>query len=215
MVQVNAQIVGLDNIRRRIGAWESDSPRALKNAIRTEGFSLRMTLMAAIRAGKPAPGSHLPELSLIARTLNRRSGIRGYLPLLRLASAVTYDVNDSLGEMRIGFTKRSALWSRRAAEKQQAGFTTPVTPEMRLMMLRRGTQRRFSRSWRGRRLGNPLILKRTTRVLKTPARPIIEPFWDHQKRSSLDRIRNNFRLIMRGQVAPGGVLHTPSEFVRW
>jgi hypothetical protein len=215
MVEINAQIVGYDNIRRRIGAWEGDSPRALKNAIRTEGFSLRATLMQAIRAGKPAPGVHLPELSIIARTINRKGGIRQHLPLLRIASAVTYDVDAALGTMRVGFTRRSAAWARTAAKRQQEGFTRPVTPAMREYFAARGSARRENRRWKSRRLGNPLMLRKSTTRFKIPPRPVIDPFWRHQEKTSLERIRANFRLIMRGQVAPGGVLHGPSEFARW
>ena len=202
-------------LEKKIDQVEAGLRKSQLNAIKVEGFSLRETLRQAIIMGKPAPGQPLRDLSMIARTINRKTGVRASAPLRMLAAGVTYVVDESAATMRVGFTSRSARWTVRAAEMQQKGFTRPVTPELRLYMLRRGAQRSFSRSWRGRRSGNPLFLKRTTTRLTTPPRPIIAPFWAHEKESSAGRIRRNFRLISRGLNAPGGNLYSVNDMAGW
>jgi hypothetical protein len=217
VIQPEVKIIGLENIASRVGDWQANTPKALTNAIKTEGFSLRMTLMQAIRMNRIAPGVQLKELSIIARTLNRRKGfgLRQAKPLLRLASGVTYKADNAAGEMRVGFTARSPRWVRVAGERQQAGFTRPVTEKMRWFMAGQGARRLSSRSRRARRTGTPLMLRYSTRRFVIPPRPIIEPFWRHEERPSAERIRRNFRMIMAGQVAPGGVLHDVQEMIKW
>lgn len=215
MIQLRVIGTQLTQLNKAIDREEQALRKAQLNAVKTEGFSLRMTLMQAIRMSTPAPGSTLKELSIIARTLNRKSGIRQHRPLLRLAGGVTYQVNEASGEMRVGFTQRSPFWVRRAAERQQAGFTIPVTDKMRHYFAARGAERREKRTWKGRRLGNPLMLRYSTRRLIVPPRPIIAPFWESEKNKSEVRIRRNFRLISRGRTAPGGVLYSPQEMAGW
>lgn len=213
------QLIGLSNLKtvdKKLDAAAKDIAWANVNAVKVEAFSLRQTLRQAILRGTPAPGVRWPDLSMIARTLNRKTGVRQPIALKQLAAGVTYDVDPlSAATMRVGFTRRSPRWAIRAATMQQRGFSRPVTPMLRLMMLRKGTQRRFSRSWRGRRTGNPLILKRTTTRLTTPPRPIVAPFWESEKEKAAVRIRRNFRLIMRGRTAPGGALYSASDMANW
>lgn len=213
------QLIGKSNIKaieKKLDAKAKDIAWGQVNAVKVEAFSLRQTLRQAILLGRPAPGVRWPDLSMIARTLNRRTGVRQPIALKQLAAGVTYEVDPlAAATMRIGFTRRSPRWAVRTATMQQRGFTRPVTPMLRLMMLRKGTQRRFSRSWRGRRTGNPLILKRTTTRLVTPPRPIISPFWAAEKDKSAVRIRRNFKLIMRGRTAPGGVLYSAQDMATW
>jgi hypothetical protein len=211
MIDLKVNADGIANLRRIILIESQQSRKALKNAIRTEAFSLRHTLMQAIRMSTPAPGQHLKDLSLIARTVNRKAGLRTYRPLLRIASGVTYDVDDAGMTMRVGYTRRSPNWTRVAAKKQQEGFTIPVTTKMREFFAWRGSERRAKRTWKSRRTGNPLMLRKSTTRFAVPARPIVEPFWDWQRPQTVARIRNNFRMIMRGQVAPGGVLVSAQE----
>lgn len=221
MIKVEVTAAGVKNLERLMLERRKGAGRALTRAIRTEGFSLRMTLMQAIRMGTPAPGERLKDLSWIARSIKRKSGFRQPGPLRRLASAVTYLVDNASNEMRIGFTSRSAKWARRAAKAQQEGFDRPVTFNLRQYMRRVGAQRLFGRLMRGESMKpqhwtkKVLFLRSTTRRLVTPARPIVEPFWAHQSKQSVVRIRNNFRTIMRGGTAPGGVLVSASDMAAW
>jgi len=211
MIKMEAKAEGVDQLLKIILVESAASRKALKNAIRTEGFSLRHTMSQAIRMGVAAPGHRLRDLSMIARTINRKSGVRQHKPLLRLASGITYLVDDQGMTMRVGFTKRSPRWVVRAAARQQEGFTRPVTERMRRYMAARGSERRTRRTWKSRRTGNPLMLRKTTTRFTVPPRPIVQPFWDWQRPQTATRIRNNFRMIMRGQVAPGGVLVSVQE----
>ena len=213
------QLIGKSNINafsKKVDAKAKEIAWGQVSAVKVEAFSLRQTLRQAILRGTPAPGVRWPDLSIIARTLKRRIGVRQPIALKQLAAGVTYEVDPlSASIMRVGFTRRSPRWAIRTATMQQRGFSRPVTPELRLMMLRRGVQRRFSRKWTGRRTGNPLILKRTTSRLVTPPRPIVAPFWASEKDKSAVRIRRNFWLIMRGRTAPGGALYSASDMANW
>lgn len=200
---------------KKLDKAEDDLKRAQVNAIKVEGFSLMHTLRQAILMGRPAPGVRFKDLSIIARTVNRKSGIRQPSPLRRLAAGITYRVDPAAQTMAVGFTSRSPHWARRAAERQQAGFTKPVTPEFRLFLRRRGAQRSFSRSRRNRLVSKVFFLRLSTRKLETPPRPIIAPFWAAERPKSEQRIRRNFRLISRGQGAPGGVLYDVREMGNW
>jgi hypothetical protein len=202
-------------IGKKIDKAHADVKRAQVNAIKVEGFSLMATLRQAILMGRPAPGVRWKDLSVIARGINRKTGLRQPSPLRRLAAGVTYQVDAAAQTMAVGFTKRSPRWARRAAELQQAGFTKPVTPEFRLYLRRRGAQRSFSRSRRNQTISRYFFLKLTTRKLETPARPIIAPFWAAERSKSEQRIRRNFRLIARGQGAPGGALYDVREMGMW
>lgn len=221
MIKVEVNAAGIQNLERLMLDRRKGASRALTRAIKTEGFSLRMTLRQAILMGAPAPGERLKDLSWIARSVKRKSGFRQPSPLRRLAAAVTYLVDGSSNEMRIGFTSRSAKWARRAAKAQQEGFDRPVTFNLRQYLRRVGAQRLFGRLMRGESMERQhwtkkvLFLRSTTRRLVTPARPIVEPFWAHQANKSAVRIRDNFRTIMRGGVAPGGVLVSAADMAAW
>jgi hypothetical protein len=221
MIELEISTAGIQNLQKIIKDQRKGSAKALTRAIRTEGFSLRMTLMQAIRMATPAPGVRLKDLSIIARTIKRKSGMRQPSPLRRLASAVTYEVDNYKNEMRVGFTRRSAKWATRTAERQQEGFSRPVTFKLRQHMRRVGAQRIFGRLMRGEKFEalhwnkRVLFLNRKTTRLKTPPRPIVEPFWVHQAPKSIERIRKNFRTIMKGGVAPGGVLISVEQMAGW
>jgi hypothetical protein len=215
---IKVTTTGVSGLSDLVAIESKQTSKALLNAIKVEGFSLRQTLANAIRASATAPGARFRDLSIIARVIHRKSiggGIRTYRPLLRLAGAITYEIDPNALTMKVGFTKRSPLWSRQAALMQQQGFSKAVTPKMRAYFAAKGAEIRGNRTWKGRRKGNPLMLRKDTTRLVIPPRPIVEPFWDYQKNSSTQRIRNHFRTIMSGRVAPGGVLHDVNEMGRW
>lgn len=203
-------------LEKRIDQVAAGLRKAQLNAIKVEGFSLRETLRQAIIMGRYAPGVKPKDLSMIARTVNRLSGgVRQPIPLRKLASAITYQVDPAAMSMRVGFTSRSAPWAISAATKQQSGWTRPITWKMREMMAWRGTLRRMSRKSVGRRTGNPLLLRRETRRFVIPQRPIVAPFWAHERDRSVERIRRNFRIIAAGLNAPGGNIYSVNEMAGW
>jgi hypothetical protein len=215
MILFTPKSSNLAKLGKAIDQAGKDLQKSQLNAIKVEGFSLRHTLMQAIRMSAPAPGRRLKELSMIARTVNRKTGLRTWRPLLRIAGGVTYLVDDQAMAMQVGFTRRSPRWAVRAAERQQAGFIRPITDKMRAFIVSRAFERRGKRTWRSRRTGNPLSLRYSTRRFVVPPRPIVAPFWESEKNKSAARVRRNFRLITRGKVAPGGVLYNAQEMANW
>lgn len=182
------------------------SANALKAAIRGEGYMLRTVLMSHIRKGTPAPGHPFAPRSMISRLITRnRLNVKSGVPLIKLANAVTYNVSglyrtDQNYQVEVGFTyKRSPAWAREAAWHQQEGFTRPVTHSMRRFFARMGGRRSASRSRRQKGLARWLFLSKRTNVLKTPARPIIDPFWKWQRQMAIERIKRNYVIKMQGK----------------
>lgn len=211
MIKVEVNAAGISNLQALLPQVTAQSKRALADAIRGEAFALRESLKNNIRFGAPSPSAPFKPLSIIARSVRRRRtmGIRHPLPLLKLASAVTYYVKaDENYTVKVGFPKeygKTPLWARQAALLQQTGFTRPVTQRMREMFAGQGERRKGSRSRKQQTISRALFLKKTTTVLKTPPRPIIAPFWEHSKRNVTSQIIAKFRLKMAGQRYQSGV----------
>lgn len=205
MIKVEINSGGISNLQGLLTEVNAQSRKALADAIRGEAFSMRESLKNNIRYGAPSPTAPFKPLSIIARTVRRRRtmAIRHSLPLLKLASAVTYYVQS--GEnflIKVGFPKeygRTPLWARQAALMQQAGFTRPVTQRMREMFAGQAERRAGSRSHKQQLISRALFLRRETTVLRTPPRPIIAPFWEYSKNKVTSEILSKFRLKMAGQ----------------
>jgi hypothetical protein len=211
MIKIEINSGGISNLQNLITEDSAFARKALADAIRGEAFSLRESLKNNIRYGAPSPTAPFKPLSIIARSVRRRRtmGIRHELPLLKLASAVTYYVKS--GEnytVKVGFPKeyaRTPLWARQAALMQQTGFTRTVTPRMREMFAGQAERRAGSRSHKQQLISRALFLRKETTVLKTPPRPIIAPFWEFSKDKVTSQILSKFRLKMAGQRFEAGV----------
>lgn len=211
MIKIEINSAGISNLQALIPQVNAQSRKALADAIRGEAFSMRESLKNNIRFGAPSPSAPFKPLSIIARSVRRRRtmAIRHDLPLLKLASAVTYYVK--AGEnytVKVGFPKeygKTPLWARRAALLQQTGFTRPVTPRMREMFAGQGERRAGSRSRKQQTISRALFLRKETTELKTPPRPIIAPFWEYAKRNVTAQIIAKFRTKMAGQRYEAGV----------
>ncbi len=214
MIELDVKADGIANLQRLVLAESAATRKALVAAIRGEAFSMRQTLRQNIIMGAPAPGQPFRPLSWIARSVKRihTGGFRAPFPLRRLAAAVTYDVHDAGMTVRVGFTPRSAAWARRAAERQQTGFTSRVTDRMRQHFRHVGAGRLFGRLMRGQTMDQQdwqrrvLFLRGRTTHLKTPARPIIEPFWRHARGQVVAAIRKNFREKLAGRTFAAGTM---------
>lgn len=89
--------------------------------------------------------------------------------------------------------KVSKSW-KRIAEAQQKGFTSEITEGRRryfrnlgLLIDKRSKFRKY------------FFLRKETSKFVTPARPIMDPFWDAHKRKAWHNIRENYRRKMRGE----------------
>lgn len=220
MIAIDVQADGLRNLERFVLVSSERTRQALLAAIRGEAFSMRQTLRQNIIMGAAAPGAPFRPLSLIARAFKRRRGfgLRAPFPLRRLAAAVTYAVDAGEMSARVGFTALSPAWARKVAAMHQVGFVRPVTQKMREAFAREGARRAESRSRRARKTSQPLFLRKETTVLRTPARPIIDPFWRFAAPKAVEAIRRNFREKLSGRTFAAGVMEryaVPSAAEFW
>jgi hypothetical protein len=194
-----AVLKGAKQTGRWLKAKKTEAEKAMNTALKVEGFRLRKDLQKEIRAGAPG-GRRFDPLSYISRGLHRRR-LRPDRPLASMATAVRYAVTRSdpytvkAGFIQPGggFHGISKRWIA-LAKMHQEGFDRGVTSKMRKMIVR----------W-GARLGTvdggdtPFFLKKNTARFKTPARPIIAPFWQAHKNRAKENIQRNFRQKMKGQ----------------
>ncbi|MCP3943224.1 MAG: hypothetical protein GY710_17290 [Desulfobacteraceae bacterium] len=87
----------------------------------------------------------------------------------------------------------SKKW-RRLALAHQTGFTRIITPSQRRFIVGRGGE--LGKIEDG---DTPFFLKKSTRQFKTPARPILVPFWAKYKGRSRINIDQNFRTKLAGR----------------
>lgn len=187
---IDVTFKGIDRLQRRIRAERQREKKALDTAVRVEAFRLTTQLKKEIRAGAPGNRRFAP-LSVIARRLYHRGRNQ---PLYRLALAVRYHVADRDPlQVHIGWTgpRVSARW-KRLAKMQQEGFTADVSESRRRFLAAYGAGLRNTRQARY------FFLRKTTRSIKTPARPILDPFWAKHEGEVRQNITVNFRRKLAG-----------------
>jgi hypothetical protein len=215
-------------VRRGLEKEAKQQKKDLQTAVKIEGYRLRKLMAEQIRKAAPG-GHSFRTLSEIARRTGARNvrgekdlrqfGQSGFLSrarnarqaLRRLALGVRYQVRQTPDfQMHIGFTgPRVSKSFKRLAVKHQQGFTSEVTEEMRRMFARRGAalkgkwKRGKGRSGGWEHVQDPaakyFFLKKSTTRLKTPARPIIAPFWQKYEGEARRNIRENFRRKRLGE----------------
>jgi hypothetical protein len=211
MIQITATITNPQQVIAKIKALLKKVAKAEDDAVRIEGFRLMRLLRKEIAQGAPG-GRPFAPLSIIRRTQHatKRGGLRANRPLARLSRAVGYEVKKhSPAELTIGFVGRasSVTW-RRLAKMHQEGFEKSVDApygrfgpgSVREVLAWYGSlfdPTRFKKSRSRRR--NVFFLRKQTGSLKTPARPIIDPFWDAHRSQAMANIRENFRRKLSGE----------------
>lgn len=215
MIRMTATAKGLAELDRTLAAEKRRQERALQTAVRVRGYKLMMQLRREIRSGAPG-GQRFAPLSMIRRVERARFSKTGRLgankPLAPLAKAVGYQVQrQPVYGVKIGFGVGRGLDSvtwRRLALMHQQGFETSVdTPAFRGLSVsiekyfrRMGSAvdyKTFGKRKSARR--KFFFLKKSTRTLKTPARPIIDPFIRANRADALRKIQRDFRAKMRGR----------------
>jgi hypothetical protein len=217
MLKLGAEIVpnAIKNIVKAVEQVERDKEKAVNTAIRITGIRLKRMMQREVRGGAPG-GVPFTPLSYIARRLWSRG--RGEKPLRVLAGGIRYDVPpvqpytgavgfvgpDSRDEARearkVGLGRGirpeqiSSRLIRWLALIHQQGFVRNITPGFRRWIIRRGGQ--LGKVEGG---NTPFFLRKETRVFRTPARPIIEPFWQKHQRDVRAEITRNFRKKMAGE----------------
>lgn len=188
---LKATIKGARTLKRDIKREGRRARYSMNLAVRVEGFRLMRLLKKEIREGAPG-GKRLEPLSVIARKRLHRGRNE---PLRRLSLGVRYHVTrwDPV-QMHVGWTgpRVSRRW-KFLAKKLQEGFRTRVTPGIREYLASYGG------GMRSRQARRYFFLRRNTRYLRTPARPIMDPFWRAHETDARRNIVRNFRRKMRGE----------------
>jgi len=179
-----ALITHLEKRRRRY--W-----KALDTAIRVEAFRQVRQLKKEIRAGDPG-GRRFAPLTFLARRA-KTGRLRANKPLTRLAAGVRYKVESKNPvKVRFGFVGSQAL--RALAEKHQAGFRRQVSEKQRRFFANLGDS--LSQRVKTRKV---MFLTAGETEFKTPARPIVRPYWESNHRQAWQNIRKNWKQKAKGK----------------
>ena len=182
-----AEMDKADKARRKAG----------QTAVKVEGYRLMKVLKGEMRAGAPG-GRKLEPLRVISGGKPNRK------PLAALArNAVRYMAMGRGAHFQVSvgflFVKSSHSWVRIAA-RQQEGFTTAAdsiaaggTATLRQSFIRRGSAlgKKNARS-------KYFFLRKSTKELRTPARPVIDPFWAAHELEAERNIISNFNRKLAG-----------------
>ena len=208
---IGVTIKGVNKADRYFKQKSAQIKKASNAAVRVEGFRLKKQLAKEIRQGDPG-GRRFAGLSYLRRFGRSPWKGRKNNPLAPLAKAVRYHVRSThpytlaigfVGALNTTAARRSGGMSafdivggswRRLADRHQKGFTRTISK----------AQREYFAS-KGARLGvaedgeTPFFIKKSTTRFRTPARPIIDPFYRSQEPSIKRNIAKNFRLKMQGK----------------
>jgi len=189
---LTAQIRGAKSLVSTLKADRKRERRALFTAMRVAGYKLRPMMQREIRAGAPG-GEPFAPLSVIAG--RRRK------PLRRLAIPVRYWVRRNPDEVHVGISGPaiSKKWKWLAIAHQEGFERDPGAITSTGETLRQRFARRGGAMGKRSRLRKYFFLKKSTRRLKTPARPIIGPFWDAHGDEAWRMVRDGYRRKLRGE----------------
>ena len=183
---------------RKVRVMES----AAKIAAKVEGFRLRKELIAQIKAGSVG-GSRFAPLSEIAKKLKRRD--KPILPVHRVIRYRSYKKGHRFG-MLVGVVdpgkgaKISRSWVRLSYIHQES-FSTPVTEELREKLRNKAIFTSKSGRIKRRKTGwaKYFFLKKSTKYLKTPARPFIEPLMRVNRAEIENNLKTNYLRKLAGE----------------
>ncbi len=204
---LSVEIRGMKALARAVSSFQKQERKALNVAVRVEGFRLMKRLKRELRQGRPGgrPFSKLRRISGYYEGKRLQEEIapgakkvyrRNRKALVRAATAVRYFIpKKKETEMHVGWTGPAVSKSwKRIMKLQQEGFSAPVTDEIRREFVRRGAamaKRSLNRRY--------FFLRKTTTRFRTPARPVIDPFWRAHREEAWRNIRNNYRRKLSGE----------------
>ncbi len=202
--------IAIENMETMLKAFPQFAERATASALKSEGYRLRNMIKAAIRAGG-SDGNKWDKLNPHTGVLSRakkgsvknfkmvwkgkkgsKRRVRQYkdvmlstrtAPLSKLAGAVRYDYDTDTQIISIGFIREKGVSDGmlKLAGMHAKGFKTRITPKMRKMLFA---------------LGFPV--KKSTTILESPARPVIEPIFRQEQGDIMRNIEIKFMAsIMR------------------
>ncbi|WP_092221293.1 hypothetical protein [Desulforhopalus singaporensis] len=197
----------MNNFRQELKSYDENRRKTGEIAVRVEAFRLSKLLKKQMRGGG-AGGKQFAPLRTVSKAVP--SGRRK--PLAALAIAVRYWA-ETLSDGRVfsvGFNKNKVISFRgtndpnhnlssswvRIAEVMQEGVEHPVM-DRGLWFARRGG--RYEKIGKYPRLRKYFFLRKSTTFFRTPARPIIDPFWQQNKMDAERNIISNYNRKMRGE----------------
>lgn len=191
---ISITVKGIKTFSADLEKFRKNAEKSLETAVKVEGFRLTKLLKKEIRAGAPG-GSALKPLSAIASKRKRSKKI-----LNKLALGVRYDVTKKPDlAFKFGWVgpKVSKSW-KRISQKQQDGFKQQISNKQRRYFRFVGG----SQKGRGKKTANVarvFFLRPETTMFKTPARPIMDPFWRANESAAVRNIKRNWARKMAGK----------------
>jgi len=206
-VRLTAEVKGLTNLAKSLNAEEKRQKKAVASAIKVEGYRLMRIMKDDINRGRAGSKRQKPLSYIAAMGVGkyRKTPRPRSRPISALGKGVRYYVPNSsiFGyEAHVGWTSpgTSRSWQH-LADIQQTGFSRPVTKKMRELFAQMGGEYKKNMGLKDSfRAGKAkyFFLKKSTKTLRTPPRPIIDPFWKRHKLQAKRNITVNFRAKMRG-----------------
>ena len=206
----------MDQFQRELESDDKARVKAGQTSAKVEGFRLHKVLKKELRSGAPG-GRRLQPLRRISTGGRKRN------PMSRFAKAVRYRASEAVGNfaVQIGFlnwrvpgesknpdgTPYMRL-SRRAsgtnwikkADMHQRGFSFSADKRSPIGSTYRQLFRRIGSSYGKRSLIRRFFfLKKSTKDLVVPARPMIDPFWTAHQLEASRNIISNFKRKMQGE----------------
>lgn len=201
---LQTSVKGIANLEKALEAYGDKNRKAMRDAIKGAAYRLTDRMRREMSAGH-AGGRRFADLSMIGR-YTQYGGKN--TPLKGMAPAARYWVKDENPiTVSIGFTwpKLSRAWRHYGKvhqEDHERVVTEPVRKELIRIGARLGKRSKYRKYF---------FLKKSTTVLKYPARPIIDPFWAAHETEAMDLVRDLYRLKMAGKSWPSIKLYRSGE----
>lgn len=179
---------------KHILKWMQDSPekarKAMSEALKMTGGHLRKKLRSYIESG----GENWPALRPMTIELKRKGGATGKAatsPLYNLAKFARYKYSGGFiasQKVQIGFFDTKKLSSRaRAVTGRKYRVTLKesigMTPQSLAAMHEKGKRRLVTEEMRRGKAAMGYPIRRTTKYITIPARPMISRIWAKEARS--------------------------------
>lgn len=197
---VDSDSISIENFEDLLDSYPEHAERAMSSAMKSEGNRLRLKMQKLLGNGGygldwPQLNPHSGILSLAKRRWakmyksvwvgekgskkrvqqhvgTKLSGKKN--PMMKFKGGIRYKYNNESGTLSIGFINASYKFTR-LINQQAEGYSVPVTRRVQKMAFA---------------LGFPL--KKTTKELVTPSRPLVDPVFEAEKENVPGNIEAKF-----------------------
>ena len=199
---ISAKLVArnMAKFRQELKSVDADRKKAANTAVKVEAYRLRWVLKGEIKAGAPG-GKQFSPLRVVTR------GARNRRPLRRLHLGVFYWVSTGkTNKFSVGFggkglkVRSSSSWMK-IAKRTQEGTSSSVDEQFSHSTPRQYLRRQGKKHLEAgrKRIAKYFFLRKSTTHIKTPARPIIDPFWQAHQQEAWKNIKSNFIRKLAGE----------------